>query len=325
MNLPPNYNQIIVTLKEKIRNARLKAILTVNSQLLDIYREIGKVIAEQEKAEGWGAKTVERLSVDLKTEFEDMKGLSPRNLRYMRDFYLAYPVPDILHQTVAKIKNPEKEPSAILQQAVAKLPWGHHIVILTKAKTFEERSFYIQKCIENSWSRNILSLQIESDLYKRTGTSINNFSSILPALQSDLAVATFKNPYLFDFLAMGEKMQERELERALIAHLKKFMLELGKGFAYVGNQYNLNVEDDDFFLDLLFFNTNLHCYVIFELKIGEFEPEFAGKLNFYINTIDAEIKGEEDKPTIGVLLCKTPNETVVMAKLQCRLLMNLLP
>jgi predicted nuclease of restriction endonuclease-like (RecB) superfamily len=317
MNLSPSgYNDIVLLLKEKIRNARLKAVLTANAQLLEIYWEIGKVIAEQEESEGWGTKTIDRLSVDLRVEFEDMKGFSIRNLRYMRDFYKAYPFPQIWQQLVAKTETTDIQSISIWQQLVAKLPWGHHTVILLKAKTLDEKIFFIQKCVENNWSRSVLSLQIENNLFLRSGKAITNFNHTLPPIQADLAVATFKNPYLFDFMAMGEKMQERELEKGLIEHLKKFMRELGRGFAYVGNQYNLKVEGDDFFLDLLFYSIPMKCYVIFELKIGEFEPEYAGKLNFYINTVDAQIKTEADNKTIGVLLCKTPNETVVKFALQ---------
>lgn len=196
------------------------------------------------------------------------------------------------------------------------MPWGHHIVIITKVKTADERKFYIHKCIENNWSRDVLTAQINNGLHKRVGTSINNFDNTLLAYHSDLANATIKNPYVFDFLSMGEKIQERDFEKALISHLKAFMLELGKGFSYVGNQKNIKVAGDDFFLDLLFYNYNLHCFVIFELKVGDFKPEYAGKLNFYVNTINEQLKGEHDKPTIGVLLCKAPNETIIKYSLK---------
>jgi predicted nuclease of restriction endonuclease-like (RecB) superfamily len=315
--LPINYLNVLSLLKEKIRQVKVKAALQLNTQHLIAYWEIGNFIAQQEKQEGWGAKIVEQLSLDLKMEFEDLKkGLSPRNLRYMRDFALAYPNFLILQQAVAKLENSENEEIVDLQQVVAKLPWGHHIVILTKCKTPELRAFYVKQCFVNNWSRNVLSIQIENSLHNRIGNTLNNFKQSLPEQDSDLVNATFKNPYLFDFLSMGEKMHERDLEKALINNLKKFMLELGKGFAYVGNQFNLNVGGDDYFLDLLFYNTHLHCYVVFELKLGEFKPEFAGKLNFYINTIDAQIKKDNDAPTIGILLCKTPNETVIKYALQ---------
>ena len=342
-----DYQTLLNGLKEKIRQARVKAILSVNFYLIQVYWEIGNTIAQQQQAEGWGAKTVDTLSGDLKAEFADMKGLSPRNLRYMRDFATAYPhfpfsqepLPKlgddaILQPTAAKlsktkspkIKNKILQPSAAKlnstaddqfeQPLLAQIPWTHHTIILDKVKPIDERIFYIQKTVENGWSKNVLGLQIESGLYKRQGKAINNFTQTLPAADSDLAIQTFKSPYVLEFLTLSEAAKEKDVEKGLIEHLKKFMLELGRGFAYVGNQYNLDVEGDDYFLDLLFYNYHLHCFVVFELKIGEFKPEFAGKLNFYINTINGKIKGEGDKPTIGILLCKTPNETVVKYSLQ---------
>ena len=251
---PNNYQLILNALKDKIRQARFKAALAANAQLLAIYWEVGQTIIQQENEEGWGAKTVERLSVDLRAEFEDMKGLSARNLRYMREFAKSYPRFLILQQAAAKLKTEENNENTILQQLAAKLPWGHHQLILDKVKQEKEKYFYIQKCIENSWSRSILSLQIENDLYQKQGKSINNFQNTLPAIDSDLARETFKSSYIFDFLTLSEEAKEKDVERALIQHLKKFMLELGRGFAYVGNQKNINVDGDDFFLDLLFFN-----------------------------------------------------------------------
>jgi len=223
----------------------------------------------------------------------------------------------ITQQVVAQISDRVK--SEISQQAVNLnfyslllcIPWGHHTLILTKAKDPEEAIYYITKTIQNGWSRSVLQAQIESGLYNRQGKALTNFDITLPAPQSDIARETIKNPYNFDFLTLAEDVKEKELERALIQHMKKFLLELGKGFAYVGNQFNINVEGDDFFLDLLFYNTRLHCYMIFELKIGDFKPEYAGKLNFYQNAVDEQIKMDEDNPTIGVLLCKTPNKTVI--------------
>ena len=198
-----------------------------------------------------------------------------------------------------------------MQAPLAQLSWYHHITLLDKVKDPITRLFYIEKAGKNGWSRDVMVLQIESKLHQRQGKAITNFENTLPPLQSDLAKETLKNPYLFDFLSIGEEMQERELEKALMQHIKKFLLELGRGFAYVGNQFNIVVQEDDYFLDLLFYNYHLHCFIVFELKIGKFKPEYAGKLNFYINTADEQIKGKEDKPTIGVLLCKTPNHTVV--------------
>ena len=345
---PDKYNQILSALKEKIRNARLQAVLSVNTQMLKMYWEIGDAIAQQQKEEGWGAKVIDNLANDLRSEFKDMKGLAPRNLRYMRDFALAYPGFTTTQETftrlseseqkaiwqpvVAKLEQPvkgkkkaaDKAEKVIRQPLVAKIEpmqraallagqitWAHNIVLLNKLPNTDDRIFYAEKTIQNSWSRRMLEMQIESKLHERTGKALNNFENTLPAPQSDLARESFKNPYVFDFLAMGEEMQERELEKALIAHIKKFMLELGKGFAYVGNQYHMEVVDNDYFLDLLFFNIHLNCFVIFELKVVDFEPEFAGKLNFYITTVDEKIKNVNHNPTIGILLCKTPNKTIV--------------
>lgn len=304
------YVRVLTDLKTKIRQARQRAILAANAELLRLYWEIGKAILKQEQSEGWGRKTVERLSKDLRVEFPDMKGFSPRNLRYMRDFSIAYPHFPILQGHLAKLNSSEQQ-APILQDALAKLSWYHHTTLLDKVKDAEIRAFYILKTIENGWTRDIMMHQIEMSLHNRQGQAITNFEHTLPQPQSELAKETFKSPYLFEFLGMGEKFQERDLEKALIQHLKDFLLELGRGFAYVGNQYNLRVEDDDYFLDLLFYNFHLHCFVVFELKIGDFKPEYAGKLNFYVNAIDEQIKGEQDQPTIGVLLCKTPNETVI--------------
>jgi len=324
--LDKDYGLILQDLKEKIRQARLRASVVVNAQLLQVYWEIGQTILEQQKRLGWGKKIIKQLSNDLRTEFPDMRGFSERNLVYMQTFAATYPhftitqslVAQIAQGKPAQLENVENQENAITQPVVAQLerlvgqlPWTHNIVLLDKLPTLEERLFYIQKCIQNGWSKAVLVHQIESDLYNRQGKAITNFEQTLPKYQSDLARETFKNPYLFDFLGIEEEVHERELEKALIQHIKKFLLELGRGFAFVGNQRNLVVDGDDFFLDLLFYNYHLHCFVVFELKVGDFKPEYAGKLNFYINTIDQQIKGEDDKPTIGVLLCKTPNETVV--------------
>lgn len=352
------YIYILDSLKQKIRQARQTASIAVNVQMLTMYWEIGKTIAEKQQAENWGAKVVDKLAADLKIEFPDMTGFSPRNLRYMREFAVTYPQFPFLQTPSAKLQGNifggilplvlglETEPNAILQGPTAKLQsaenqtdiilqtpsaklenpiiqtpllqltWSHHIILLTKVKDQNERSFYIKKAIEHGWSVAVLNLQIQSKLYQRQGNTIDNFAATMPAYDSDLARETFKSPYLFDFLTLAEDAKERDIERGLIHHLKKFMLELGRGFAYVGNQYNLKVEDDEFFLDLLFYNVHMHHYIVFELKVGDFKPEYSGKLNFYINTVDGEIKGPSDNPTIGILLCKTPNKTEVKYALQ---------
>jgi predicted nuclease of restriction endonuclease-like (RecB) superfamily len=326
------YLQWLKDIKERIRSSQHIAALKVNQELLSLYWFIGETLATKQTE--WGDKFIDNLARDLKVEFPDVIGYSKSNLKYMRRWYAYYSKhseigqqavdqlrlsPDfaITQQVVAQI--PDRVRSEISQQAVdlnfysllLSIPWGHHTLILTKAEDPEEAIFYIIKTIQNGWSRSVLQAQIESDLYNRQGKALTNFDITLPAPQSDIARETIKNPYNFEFLTLAEDVKEIEFERALIQHMKKFLLELGKGFAYVGNQYNLNVKGDDFFLDLLFYNTRLHCYVIFELKIGDFKPEYAGKLNFYQNAIDEQIKMDEDKPTIGMLLCKTPNKTVI--------------
>lgn len=311
-----NYTEILAQLQEKIRQARQRAGLAVNRELLAVYWEIGSTILEQQAAEGWGARVIDRLATDLKTEFPDMQGLSVRNIKYMRAFAEAYPHFPNVQPAAAQIEATEKGEKAIVQPLVAQIPWAHHLEILNRIKDPGLRLFYMAKTAENGWSKSVLKAQIESGLHRRQGQAITNFGTTLPKAQSDLARETLKNPYVFDFVGIGEEMKERELERALVAHIKKFLLELGKGFAYVGNQFNIPVENDDYFLDLLFYNYNLHCFVVFELKVTDFEPEYAGKLNFYINTVNQQIRGAEDRPTIGVLLCKTPNKTVVEYSLQ---------
>jgi predicted nuclease of restriction endonuclease-like (RecB) superfamily len=308
-----SYFSILKNLKIKIRKARIKAIVAVNTGLLDLYWEIGNIISQQQKLEGWGTKVVDNLAQDLKKEFPDFKGLSARNLWYMRSFAEAWP---ILQPLVAELQYNDKQLVTFVQPLVAQIPWAHHIVLLNKTKAGEERLFYLQKIVENGWSKSVLIAQIESQLHFRQGKAINNFDLTLPKPHSDLARETLKNPYVFDFLGIEEEVQERYLEKALMQHIKKFTLELGRGFAYVGNQYNLTVDNEDYFLDLLFYNYHLHCFVVFELKVNNFKPEYAGKLNFYINIINEKIKGEKDLPTIGILLCKTSSETVVKYSLQ---------
>jgi predicted nuclease of restriction endonuclease-like (RecB) superfamily len=315
MNIvPANYREIIADLKERIRKARLKASVLVNNELLNVYWEIGKTILIQQEKELWGAKVIDKLSADLRTEFPDFKGLSVRNLKYMRAFAEAWP--KFGQAGLAQNNDVENQSDIIVQAELAQLTWYHHITLLDKVKNRDHRIFYIRKAIENGWSRDVMVHQIETGAFERTGNAITNFKGTLPKLQSDLAQQAIRNPYVFDFLSFTEEMREVELEKGLVQHMKKFMLELGKGFSWVGNQRNLVVQGDDFFLDLLFFNFHMNCFVIFELKVGEFKPEFTGKLNFYVNTIDQQLKMSHHNPTIGILLCKTPNETVIKYSLQ---------
>lgn len=327
-----NYVLWLGEIKERIRTSQQKAALAVNRELLDLYWFIGGSLASKQTE--WGDKFIENLARDLKVEFPDMKGFSKSNLKNMRRWFEYYSVNSQMgQQAVGQLQIDPKfinaqqgvaQSSDLSQQPVDQnlrallysIPWGSHIVILTKAKSPDEAFFYIVKTIQNSWSRSNLEQHINTDLYNRQGKALTNFALTLPEPQADLAQEIIKNPYNFDFLTLAEDARELEVERALIQHLKKFMLELGKGFAYVGNQYNLNVDGDDFFLDLLFFNYNLNRFVIFELKVGDFKPEFAGKLNMYVNTVNEKVKLPHHEETIGVLLCKTPNETVVKYSLK---------
>lgn len=311
--LPDKYPQLLSFLKGKVRSAKQRAILSVNKELISIYWLIGKTIEEQQKIEGWGSKVIEQLSKDLTSEFPDMKGFSPRNLKYMRKFAATY---QIVQPLVAQLQEDDYQKIEFVQPLVAQIQWTHHTIILDKCKTEEERLFYISKTAKQGWSKNVLSSQIETQLYKRQGKAISNFSEILPPNRVAEVSNMIKNPYVFDFLDIREDMQERDMERALVEQVKKLMLELGKGFAFVGNQYNIKVENDDYYLDLLFFNIPLNCYVVFELKIGDFRPEYIGKLNFYVNAVDGEVKLPNHNDTIGVLLCKTPNKTEIKYSLK---------
>lgn len=245
-----NYAIMLEALKQKISQARQRALLTVNRELLQLYWETGNSILQQQAARGWGAKVIDKLAADLKTAFPDIKGFSVRNIKYMRAFAVAWP--QFVQQPAAHIPGEGNQSGQNVQQAAAQLPWGHHQLLLDKLDTAAQRTFYVQKAIQNGWSRHVLAAQVASRLHLRQGKSITNFETSLPGPQGDLARESLRSPYIFDFLAMGEAMQERELERALMQHMKKFLLELGRGFAYVGNQFNLVVEDDDYYLDLLF-------------------------------------------------------------------------
>ena len=258
-----------------------------------LYWEIGKTILRRQEREGWGAKVIDRLSADLRTAFPDMQGLSPRNLKNMRTFAAAWP------------------DEAIVQQAVAQLPWATNIVLLSKVYDPKERLWYAQKTVENGWSRNVLVLQIEQKLYHRQGKSINNFAITLPPEQSDMAEQIFKDPYLFDFVGTADPRREREIEEGLVNHVQQFLLELGAGFAFVGRQVNLDVGGQDIYLDLLFYHLTLRCYVVVELKAVEFDASFVGQMNLYLSAADDLLRHPDDKPAIGLLLCRSKNRIVV--------------
>jgi len=300
--LTQEYKDFISNIKSKIQNAQIKASIKVNEELLKLYWEIGYMIVEKQKLSSWGDSFLENISRDLQKEFPDIKGFSYRNMRAVKQWYLFW------QQAVSNLEN------AQWQQAVANLfriPWGHNLVILSKCKDIDEALFYVSKTIENSYSRAVLVHQIESRLCDRTGKAVTNFESTIPKPHSDLAKEITKDPYNFDFLTIRERYDEKELEEALMENLTKFLLELGSGFAFVGRQYRLEVGGDEFRIDLLFYHVRLHCYVVVELKVTDFRPEFAGKLNFYISAVDGELKSKEDNPTIGILICKSKNDTVV--------------
>lgn len=291
--LPENYAATLKALKSRIRTERLHVVMAANAAMVLLYWDIGRAILERQKNEGWGAKVIDRLSADLREAFPDMKGLSPRNLKYMRAFAAAWP---------------DKK---LVQEPLAQIPWYHHIALLEKCRSSEERLWYADQSAMHGWSHNILSIQIETQTYKRQGKLVNNFSRTLPPEHSDMAAQVFKDPYLFDFLGTADPRREREVEQALVDNIQRFLLELGTGFAFVGRQVHLEIGDKDFYLDLLFYHLKLRCYVVVELKAVPFDPGFVGTLNLYLSAVDDLLCHPDDKPTIGLLLCKSNNRLVV--------------
>ena len=290
---PKGYAALVSELKQRITAARLQASLSVNRELIVLYWGIGRDILSRQRSEGWGARVIDRLADDLRRAFPEMTGLSARNLSYMRAFAEAWP---------------DRE---LVQQVVALLPWGHNVRLLDAVKATSEREWYARQAIENGWSRSVLVHQIESGLFTRRGGALTNFTRTLPAEQSELAQQILKDPYSFDFLSLGPEMLERDLERGLIELLSALILELGKGFAFVGSQYHLDVGDQDYYLDLLFYHLRLRCFVVIDLKIEDFKPEFAGKMNFYLSAVDDQLRHPDDQPTIGIILCKGRNKVIV--------------
>ena len=290
--VPAGYADFLAGLKQRIRMAQVRAAVAVNQELVLLYWGIGNEILTRQQQEGWGAKIIDQLGKDLRHEFPNMQGFSPRNLKYMRAFAEAWP---------------EKQ---IVQQPAAQLPWFHNCVLLDKVKDPAERTWYIQQAIQNGWSRNILVMQIDSGLYRRQGRATTNFQATLPAPQSDLAQQLIKDPYNFDFLTLTAEAQERDLERGLLEHLRQFLIELGTGFAFVGSQVPLEVGGEDFKLDLLFYHLKLRCFCVIDLKMTPFKPEYAGKMNFYLAAIDEMFRHPDDQPSIGLILCKTKNRII---------------
>ena len=322
------YTSLLADLKARVRTAQVKAAVSVNRELILLYWHLGREILRAQRAEGWGTKVVARLAKDLAAEFPEMSGFSILNLKRMRAFYETWATVEIVQQPVAQLTGPiVSQPVTLLRKGraqqstaptlspavikldsppepLARLPWSTNLILLHKLKAPATRLWYARKAVEHGWSRTVLTVQIESRLHERSGKAITNFAHTLPPAQSDLAREVLKDPYTFDFLTLGEAAHERDLERGLVEHVQQLLLELGAGFAFVGRQVHLEVGDEDFYLDLLFYHLRLRCFVVVDLKMKSFEPEFAGKMNFYLSAVDAQMRHEHDTPTIGLLLCK---------------------
>jgi predicted nuclease of restriction endonuclease-like (RecB) superfamily len=290
--LPPNYASVLAELSGRVRSAQAKAATSVNRELIALYLHIGRRLAEQSAK--WGERVVEKLASDLRREFPGMSGFSRTNLFYMRQVHLAWAGAD-----------------KSVQQLVGQMPWGHHLALVTKVEDVKVRAWYARQVVANGWSRAILNAHIESRLHERQGKALTNFKATLPSPQSDLAQQTLKDPYVFDFLTLTADARERDLERGLIDHVQRFLVELGVGFAFVGRQVHVEVDGEDFYVDLLFYHLKLRCYVVIELKAVAFRPEFAGKMNFYLSAVDSQMRRADDRPSIGLLLCKGKNRLVV--------------
>lgn len=289
---PKNYIGVFEQLRIDIQQTQLKAALSVTREVVLFYWRTGKLLSEMISKEGWGAKTLQKLSRDLIKAFPDVKGFSLRNLQYMREFAENYPEENYA-------------------TAVAQLPWGHNLILLRKLSNLEERLWYMRQVMENGWSRSVLETWIESDLYRRKGKAITNFKQTLPLPQSDIAQQVLKDPYNFGFLALDGEYRERELEQGLMDHLQKFLVELGDGFAFMGRQFKVEVEDEDYLIDLLFYHVKLRCYFIVELKTTAFDPRDAGQMNFYLSAVDDLLRHPDDQPSIGILICKTKSKVKV--------------
>jgi predicted nuclease of restriction endonuclease-like (RecB) superfamily len=302
-SLPAGYPEFLAQVKSRIAEARTKAVLAANSALIELYWEIGNEILTRSAREGWGSKVVGRLEADLRREFSDMTGLSRRNLLYMRALAEAWP-------------GPEQGGKPIVQRPVAQLPWGHNILLLTKLKRLDDRLWYAEQAVAQGWSKPVLQAQLATDLRGRKGKALSTFEQALPAPDSELVRDVIKDPYHFEFLSLGPEAKERDLELALLNDVRSFLMEMGQGFSLVGRQSRLAVIDEEsgqeqeFFLDLLFYNYILRRFVVIELKIEDFKPEFAGKMSFYLNALDQLHQNQGREPSIGLILCPGRNKTV---------------
>lgn len=333
MRKPPSdlarYSELLTDIKKRIRQAQNRAALSANAEMLWMYWDIGRMVAKRQKIEGWGASVIPRLASDLRNELPGEKGFSERNLRRMIQFYNEYTdFPLIWPQPVAKLieqvppteirprpvaeltplslepLDPGEKEAQIAQRVVVQLPWAHNVILIQKLKDLPTRLWYARQAIAQGWGRDTLTAMIKSCAHKRQGAAVTNFDLRLPAPQSELAQAALKDPYLFDFMTMDQPFRERELEAGLIEHLERFLLELGAGFSFVGRQYHIDIAEEDFYIDLLFYHLRLRAFVVVDLKIGPFKPEYAGKMNFYCNVVDDRLRHTTDNPTIGLILCQ---------------------
>jgi predicted nuclease of restriction endonuclease-like (RecB) superfamily len=321
-----NYPAMLQEIKDRIRRAQLKAAMSANAEMLLMYWDVGRIISERRSAEGWGAKIIQRLARDIRNELPEVKGFSERNLKRMLSFYNEYSMlqfgPLVVAQTgsgdlqaigpppVAQLQpTPVDDQGGNLLEFVLRLPWAHNAMLIG-VKDRATRLWYMKQTLEYGWSKAWLEEQIKHRTHERQGQAVTNFAAKLPSPQSSLAQEVLKDPYIFDFLTLEEPFHERELETGLVAHVEKFLLELGAGFAFLGRQYHLTVSDQDFYIDLLFYHTQLRCYVVVELKSGKFKPEYAGKVNFYCTAVDEILRHEQDNPTIGLILCQT-NDRII--------------
>ncbi|MDD5298829.1 MAG: PDDEXK nuclease domain-containing protein [Rhodocyclaceae bacterium] len=310
---PSHYPGLLAEIRRRIRQGQARAILAVNQELLALYWDIGCLIDARQKSEGWGAAVIPRLAKDLHNELPEEKGFSERNIKLMVQFYREYPtlfVSETIGQPAVAQLPDSVSPPEKGQPVLAQIPWAHNVLLMQRVKDRGVRLWYAEATLANGWSRNVLQMQIETAAHTRQGKATSNFALRLPPPQSDLVQQALKDPYLFDFLTLEEPFRERELETGLIAHLEKFLLELGQGFAFVGRQYHVDIGDQDFYIDLLFYHLHLRCYIVIELKRGKFKPEYAGKMNFYCSVVDDMLRHESDAPTIGLILCQQQNAVI---------------
>jgi predicted nuclease of restriction endonuclease-like (RecB) superfamily len=303
-----DFAALLADVKSRIQAAQTRAVLSVNAELVRLYWDIGRIIDGRQQREGWGAAVIPRLALALHNELPEVKGFSERNIKRMLAFYREYRAPAaIVPQAAAQIRSASKVPqpaAQLIDSILWSIPWFHHVILMEKVKDTPTRRWYMKQTLTNGWSRNVLAMQIDGRAHARHGKALSNFSALLPSPQSDLAQQALKDPYIFDFLTLSEPFHERELETELVRHLEKFLLELGHGFAFVGRQYRLDVGDEDFYIDLLFYHLRLRAFVVIDLKKGKFKPEYAGKLNFYCNVVNDRLKRPDDQPTIGLILCQ---------------------